>query len=96
VDALEHLTEWLGLLRTRLDTPERRQQALVLCRLPLGLASMATKGGADPQVEKAYARARELLSPLSDGTLGSGWQPAPKWLWGGFNDNLFERQGSRV
>jgi hypothetical protein len=34
VDALEHLTEWLGLFRTRLDTPERRQQALVLQTTP--------------------------------------------------------------
>jgi predicted ATPase/class 3 adenylate cyclase len=59
VEAVNHFTKGLELLRTFLDTPERAQQELVLLST-LGPALIATKGYAAPEVEQAYARAREL------------------------------------
>jgi class 3 adenylate cyclase len=59
VEAVNHLTKGLELLRTFLDTPERVQQELVL-QTTLGPALIATKGYAAPEVEQAYARARVL------------------------------------
>ena len=58
-EAISHLTTALELLRTLPDTPERAQQELLL-QTTLAPALMATKGYAAPEVEKAYARAREL------------------------------------
>jgi class 3 adenylate cyclase/predicted ATPase len=58
-EAIGHLTIALELLKTLPDTPERIQQELVL-QTALGPALMATKGYAAPEVEHAYARAREL------------------------------------
>ena len=60
------------------DTPERAQQELTL-QIALGAPLRATKGFAAPEVENAYARARELCQltgetipplPYSAGTLG--------------------------
>ena len=53
------LTKGLELLKTLPDTPERTQQELTL-QIALGAPLMATKGFAAPEVENAYARAREL------------------------------------
>ena len=46
-------------------TPERAQQELLL-QTTLGSALMATKGYAAPEVEQAYARARELCQQVGE------------------------------
>ena len=53
------------MLKTLPDTPERAQQELVL-QTTLGPALMATKGHAAPEVEQAYARARELCQQVGE------------------------------
>src|SRR5262249_29308749 len=58
-EALAHLTRAQERLDTLPDTSERQQQELAL-QLTLGLALLATKGYAAPEVQRAYARAREL------------------------------------
>jgi predicted ATPase len=47
------------------DTPKRSQQELLL-QTTLGLAMMAVKGYASPEVEHAYARARTLCQQVGD------------------------------
>ena len=58
-EAISHLTRGLELLKALPDTPERIQQELFL-QTTLGPALMAIKGYGAPEVEQAYARAREL------------------------------------
>jgi predicted ATPase len=58
-EAVVHFSRGLVLLKTLPDTPERTQKELDL-QVALGPALMATKGYAAPEVEQAYARAREL------------------------------------
>ena len=53
------------MLATLPDTPERAQQELAL-QTTLGPALMATKGYAAPEVEHAYARARELCQQVGE------------------------------
>jgi class 3 adenylate cyclase/predicted ATPase len=65
VEAVAHLTKGLKVLQTLPDTPERAQQELVL-QTTLGPALMATKGFASPDVERTYARARELCRHMVD------------------------------
>jgi predicted ATPase len=75
MEAISHLTKGLELLKTLPDTPERNQQELAL-QLALGLPLIATKGWAAPEVERTYARARELGQQL-------GETPQLFWaLWG--------------
>jgi predicted ATPase len=64
-EAIDHLTKGLELLQTLPDTPERTQQELTL-QITLGPALMATKGYAAPELEKAYARARELCRQVGE------------------------------
>ena len=64
-EAIGHLTRGLKLLATLPDTPERTRRDVHL-QLALGLASMAVKGYAAPETERAYARARELCERLGD------------------------------
>jgi predicted ATPase len=64
-EAISHLTRGLELLKTVPDTPERRQQELLLQTI-LGPALMAAKGYAAPEVERAYARARELCRQMGE------------------------------
>jgi len=63
VEALSHLTRGLELLKTFPDTPERATQELSL-QIALGVALVATKGQAAPEVERLYARARELCGQI--------------------------------
>jgi TOMM system kinase/cyclase fusion protein len=63
VEAIAHLTKGLKVLETLPETPERTQHELHL-QTTLGPAVMATKGYAAPEVEKAYARARELCQQV--------------------------------
>ncbi len=65
VEAIRHLTGALALLKTLPDTPERLQQELTL-QMALGAPLLATKGYAAPEVERTYARARELCRQIGD------------------------------
>jgi predicted ATPase len=65
VEAIEHLTRGLDILKTLSDTPERAQRELDL-QVALGPALMATKGLAATEVEHAYARARELCHQVGE------------------------------
>jgi predicted ATPase len=67
----------LELLNALPDTPERTQQELAL-QIALGAPQVMTKGYAAPEVEKTYARARELCrqvgeTPLLFPVLGGLW-----------------------
>jgi predicted ATPase/class 3 adenylate cyclase len=64
-EASGHLTKALELLRTLTDTPERARHELTIY-LALGVALIATKGFAAPEVEKTYARARELCHQIGE------------------------------
>src|SRR5262249_55585408 len=65
LEAAQHLTTGLALLSTLPETPARVQQELDL-RLALGLAWMATKGLAAPEVAQVYARARALCQQVGE------------------------------
>jgi predicted ATPase len=65
VEAITHLTTALELLKTLPDTSERSQQELAL-QITLGAPLIATKGFADPEVGKAYTRARELCQQVGE------------------------------
>ena len=53
------------MLKTLPDTPERTRQELDLQTI-LGPALIATKGYAAPEVEQAYARARDLCQQVGE------------------------------
>ena len=65
VEAISHLTRGLDLLTTLPDTPERRQQELVLLTT-LGPAFTATKGIGSPETGHVYARAHELCQQVGE------------------------------
>jgi predicted ATPase len=65
VEAINHLTRGLELLKTQPDTPERVQQELTL-QLALSDALLPVKGHAAPEMEKIVARAQELCQQLGE------------------------------
>jgi TOMM system kinase/cyclase fusion protein len=65
VEAIAHLTQGLEVLKTLPDTPERTRQELGF-QTTLGQVLMATKGYGVPEVEDAYARARELSRQVEE------------------------------
>ena len=65
VEAVSHLTTALELQKRLPDAPERISQELAL-QTALGSALMATKGYASPEVERAFARARELCRQVEE------------------------------
>jgi predicted ATPase len=65
LEAIGHLTKGLEVLRTLPDTPGRTQQELDL-QTTLGLALVAMKGFAAPEVADAYGRARELCREVGE------------------------------
>jgi predicted ATPase/class 3 adenylate cyclase len=65
MEAVNHLTKGLEILRALPDTPERIQQELML-QVALGAPLMATKGYSAPEVGHAYARAQELCQQIGD------------------------------
>jgi predicted ATPase/class 3 adenylate cyclase len=65
VEAVAHLRQGLTLLMTLPETPARLQQELDF-QVALGPALVATQGNAAPDVERAYARARELCQQVGD------------------------------
>jgi TOMM system kinase/cyclase fusion protein len=58
-EAIAHLTKALDLVSSLPDTPERGSLEAAV-RTVLGVPVMLTKGYGSPEVEKAYARVREL------------------------------------
>ncbi len=76
-EAVAHLTKGLEVLGTLPDTVERAQQELGL-QTALGMAWMAVKGYAAPEVGSAYARARALCQQLGD---ASRLAPVLSGLW---------------
>jgi predicted ATPase len=65
VEAVAHLTEGLELLKTLPATRERVQQELTFQRA-LGVSLITSKGFNVPEVERTYARARDLCAQLGD------------------------------
>jgi DNA-binding winged helix-turn-helix (wHTH) protein/predicted ATPase len=65
VEAVEHLTRALEVLKTLPATPERTQQELTL-HIALGAALQITKGNAAPEVEHAYTQARVLCQQVGE------------------------------
>jgi len=65
VEALAHLRQGLAALTTLPETPARRHQELDL-QVALGAALVAIQGNAAADVERAYARARELCQQVGD------------------------------
>jgi predicted ATPase len=65
VEALVHLRQGLALLQTLPETPERRQQELLL-HIALGASLIATKGASAPEVAQTYTDARQLCAHLED------------------------------
>jgi predicted ATPase len=65
VEAIGHLDKAVTLLEMLPDDAERARQELVL-RLALGRPLVATRGQASRDVERTYARARELCRQLDD------------------------------
>ena len=78
VEAIAHIGRGLELLQTLPDTPNRAQHEL-LFQTTLGVALIATRGYAAPEVGTAYTRARELCQQLGETpqlvpVLGGLWQ----------------------
>jgi class 3 adenylate cyclase/tetratricopeptide (TPR) repeat protein len=64
-EAISHLNKGLELLKALPDSTERRQRELSLYTL-LGRTLKDVRGYGDQEVEKAYARARELCRRVGD------------------------------
>ncbi|MFQ5595764.1 MAG: hypothetical protein ACE5HA_16585, partial [Anaerolineae bacterium] len=64
-EAIGHLTRGLESLVTLPDTAERAQQELEF-QITLGPALIASRGYAAPEVERTYARARELCRQVGE------------------------------
>jgi predicted ATPase len=64
-EAIAHCTKALDLLKFWPDTPKRTEQELTL-QVALGAPLIATKGYGSPEVEGAYARARELCQQIGE------------------------------
>jgi predicted ATPase/DNA-binding winged helix-turn-helix (wHTH) protein len=77
-EAISLLTKGLELLKSWPDTPERTQQELTL-QIALGASLQAAKGYGAPEVEKTYARARELCRQIGETALIF---PVLRGLWG--------------
>jgi predicted ATPase len=65
VEAIGHLTKGLELLNTLPDTSERTQLELTL-QIAKSVPLIATKGYGVPEVEQAFARARELCRQVGE------------------------------
>ncbi len=81
VEAVNHFTRALDLLGALPDSPTRARDELVL-RIDLGGPLLMTKGHTAPEVERAYARARELCEQVGDTEL---LVPALFGLWRYYN-----------
>jgi len=63
--AIKHLSDGLSLLNELPPTLERDQHALAF-QIALGVPLVLTKGHADPEVETAYLKARELCKQVGN------------------------------
>jgi TOMM system kinase/cyclase fusion protein len=65
LEAVNHLTKALEILKTLPESRSRAQQELAL-QVTLGVPIMLTKGYGAPEVERAYSRARELCQQVGE------------------------------
>jgi class 3 adenylate cyclase/predicted ATPase len=65
VEAISHLRQGLALLQTLPETPQRLQREVDML-IALGASLRATPGGAAPEVEQTYTRARQLCQSLDN------------------------------
>src|SRR5262249_46534177 len=65
MEAIDHLTKGIELLKTLTDTPKRAEQELTL-QLALSDALLPVKGHMAPEVDNAVLRARALCQQLGD------------------------------
>jgi predicted ATPase len=65
VEAVEHFSKGLALLKTLSEAPEHARQELAL-HIALGAPLMALQGLSAPAVERVYARARELCQQIQE------------------------------
>ncbi len=65
LEAIDHLNKALEMLQTLPEKPELVEKELEL-QIALGPALMAIKGYTAPEVEKAFARARDLCQQLGE------------------------------
>jgi predicted ATPase/class 3 adenylate cyclase len=65
LEAINHFTTGIELLKTQPETPEYNQQALAL-HIALGAALQMTKGQAAPEVEHAYNQAYALCQQVGE------------------------------
>ena len=65
LEAIEHLTTGLNLIKTLPDSPKRREQQLTL-QLALGVPYLMTKGYAAAEVEQVYAQAWHLCQQIDE------------------------------
>jgi tetratricopeptide (TPR) repeat protein len=69
VEAINHYTKALQLLKTAPAIPDHAEKELAL-QIALGMALAFTKGYMEPEVEATYNRARELCRHAGDKALG--------------------------
>jgi len=67
IEAVAHFSKGLELLATMEDSPERARHELGM-QMPLGVALLAVKGFAAPEVEATYQKARALGSGIGEAT----------------------------
>jgi predicted ATPase len=65
VEAINYLTKGVEVLKTLPNTPERAQRELDM-QTTLAVSLMATQGYSAPEVERVYARARELCGQVGE------------------------------
>jgi len=65
LEAINHVTTGIELLKTLPETPEHAQQALTL-HIALGAALLVAKGHAAPEVEHAYIQAHALCQQVGE------------------------------
>src|SRR6266849_4088561 len=65
LEAINHVTTGIELLKSLPETPEQTQQSLTL-HIALGAAMQMAKGHAAPEVEHAYLRARALCQQVGE------------------------------
>jgi len=65
VEAIAHLRQGLGLLKTLPESPQHTQQELLL-HIALGASLLAVKGFAASEVGETYTRARQLCERLDN------------------------------
>jgi predicted ATPase len=91
IEAINHLSKGLEVLRTLPNTSAHLQEELDL-QLALGPALVVTKGPASPAVEQVYARAQELCQQVGE---TSRLFPVLWGLWRFYN-NRAEYQRARA